>query len=163
MSSGPIDLSMGVPLPSEGLHQAVAFDVKLEMRQLIIECISDKVGHAWTVASGPVCWRDLVMKEFGPMFGNNRVFCHEFANTSFECIRRAWIDKYGRGYTPGEFLDAVHIPKPLSAKEQEAEIDDAWEIEIGSDQRSMEANYEGSARVRKGPWLGERPTPRVPE
>ncbi len=50
----------------------------------------------------------------------------------------------------GAFLDAVHIPKPLSDKEQQEEIDNAWELEIAGSEDAMRKFYEGSARVRKG-------------
>ncbi len=62
-----------------------------------------------------------------------------------------WREKYPE-YSATQFLNNVRIKTPPT----EQEIEDAWEVEIGSSDAAMRQMYEGSARTRKGSDLGER-------
>lgn len=138
-----------IPLDNTGLRREVADVVKANIRQLLVDAISDKVGHAMAVAVGQVNWREMFVREMGPFFGNNRAKADDFGNSTYEFLRAKWYEHYGP-MTPNYYLDKVHIESPKSEKQEEEEAEDAWEIEIASDEAAMQRHYYGSARKRKG-------------
>ena len=142
--------------PSTGISRAaIAAEVRTNIKQLLVDAVHDKVGHAEAVAAGRFTFRDVFNTHMGSYFGKDRSNCDHLADTVFQFIERQWSMKYP-GLTPREFLDAVHVPSPLSEQEQQREIEDAWELEIMSDETSMRKHYEGSARTRKGKDLGAK-------
>lgn len=146
-----------LPMSQEPTSQQaqMATAIGNDLKQLIVDICHDKVDHAFMLASGLEHWRIVFSREYRALWEGNSAQCDNVAETIYHLVKRAWFTMYPHE-RPNVFLDSVHVASPLSDKEQQKEIDDAWEIEIGSDQRSMEQNYEGSARVRKGPWLGSR-------
>ena len=48
------------------------------------------------------------------------------------------------------------MPSPLSDKQWQEEVDNAWELEIGGSDDALRKFYEGSARTRKGKDLGAK-------
>ena len=137
------------PSTPSGSRAAVAQQLKDDLTQLLTDVTYDKLGHAMAVAGGAFNWREVFVKEYGACWNGNRAQCDTAADTMFRLLVGIWRRKY-----PGEsavaFLDAVHVPKELTEREREDEIEDAWEIEIASSQESMERSYVGSARTRKG-------------
>ena len=127
----------------------------MNIRQLLIDAVHDKVGHAEAVAAGRFTFREVFTRHMGGYFGNDRENCYHLADVVFQFIERQWSMKYPE-MTPRQFLNAVHVPSPLSEKEHEREIDDAWEIEIAGSEEAMRKHYHGSARIRKGKDLGAR-------
>ena len=123
--------------------------LKEDVRQLLIDLLHDKVGHAMAVAAGEFEWREIFMKQYGACFLGNTSQCDHLANVLFRFIRTTWRERY-HPESATAFLDSVHIPSPLSEREQEREIEDAWEVEIGSSDLAMEQHYVGGARTRKG-------------
>ena len=125
-------------------------------RQLIADAAADTdestVMLAYILASGRAHWRQRYMREFGFAFVGNVLGCHHLADRMFACFEEIWHKKHGETL-PKTVLDRYPgAPSPPT----EQEIEDAWELEIMSDERNMAQNYEGSARVRKGAWLGSR-------
>lgn len=145
----------GLALPSTGLRQDLALEVKVNMRQYLVDTVFDRVAHAEAIAAGPFVFRDIFMKCLGAYFGNSRGNCDHLANITFDILKRIWRDKYPQ-QSPQSFLDTVHIASPLSEKQMEQEIDDAWEVEIAGSEEGLRAHYDGSARVRKGKDLGAK-------
>lgn len=155
--------------PSSGLHlppssrpstpqasrQEMVAAIKMELRQLVVDATHDQADHALAVAGGPVLWRQVFQKEFGALWTGNRAQADNVADALYRVIVGLWDKRYP-GVKAKAFLDAVHIPSPLSEKEWNKEVDDAWELEIGGSEEGLRFNYEGSARVRKGADLGNK-------
>ena len=137
------------PSTPSGSRAEVAQMLKDDLSQLLIDVAHDKVGHAMAVAGGETHWRAAFVKEYGACWTGNRAQCDTAADTMFRLLVGIWRRKYP-GESAGAFLDAVHIPNALSEREQEKAIEDAWEVEIGSCEESMQRTYVGSARTRKG-------------
>ena len=138
-------------MPSQpmGSKASVAKLLRDDLNQLLADIGHDKVGHAMAVAGGEVHWRAVFTKEYGGCWNGNRTQCDTAADTLFRVIVGLWRTKYP-GESASAFLDAVHIAKPLSEQEQEAEIEDAWKVDIASSEESMQKHYVGSARTRTG-------------
>ena len=126
-----------------------------EMTNILIEAIADKPGHAMAVAAGRSAFRQDFQKVYGAFWEGNRSQADNLADGLWHFLAVQWRERYAP-VTATEFLNAVHIPSPLTDKEIEKEIEDGWELEIAGDERAMAENYEGSARVRKGAWLGSK-------
>ena len=133
----------------KGLREEVRDIVRANVRQILIDCLADKLGHAYAVASGKTHFREVFVREMGAHWGNNRGDADHVADTCFQFIEKAWRDKYP-GLSAFAFLDAVHVESPQSQAAFEREVEDAWEVEIAGSQEAMERHYVGSARVRKG-------------
>jgi hypothetical protein len=129
-------------------RDSVAALVKANVKQILADALGDKLGHAYAVACGQFHFREAFMREMGAFFQGNRAQGDHLANLMFGFLQEQWRTHYP--YSAGEFLDAVHVETPLSERQQEQEIEDAWEINIASDERSMQQHYYGSARYRKG-------------
>ena len=136
-----------------GLRQALAIKVKLEVRHLMVEILGDRILHAEAVATGPFAWRAAFVKDMGSYFGNQRAPCDTLADLVYQFFVGTWRHRYPE-MSPQQFLNAVNPISPPTP----AEIEDAWEVEIGSSDAAMRSMYEGSARHRKGRDLGERKT-----
>lgn len=150
-----LDASGRPVLPSTGLRLAVAVDVKANMRQYLTDTVHDQIAHAEALAGGPFLFRDVFQKCLGAYFLNDRAQCDHLANVTYDILKRIWRDKYPE-YSPQTFLDKAHVPSPLSEKEMQEEIDNAWVLEIAGDERALQQHYEGSARVRTGKDLGSK-------
>lgn len=148
-STGLVLPESTMPSTPQGSKESAAQMLKDDFKQLLTDILHDKVGHAMAVAGGEFHWREVFTKEYGACFNGNRSQCDTLADVLFRFIRTSWRTKYPQE-SASQFLDGVHIPKELSEAEKEAEIDDAWEVEIASCQESMERSYVGSARTRKG-------------
>lgn len=153
--TGLVIPTQGLPTHRQGNREEMADAIKDDFRQLLVDVLHDKPGHAMAVAGGEFHWRGVFAKEYGACFNGNRAQCDHLADVLYRFICTSWRKKY-----PGEsaraFLDAVHIPSPLSEKAQEEEIDNAWELEIAGSEDAMQRFYEGSARSRKGKDLGAK-------
>lgn len=141
------------PTTKPGSRESMAQLVADDLKQLLVDMFHDKVGHAMAVAGGKFHWRAAFSKEYGACFEGNRGQCDTIADTLYDSLVKVWQNKY-KGESAGQFLDAVHIPRPLSEKEWQEEVDNAWELEIAGSEEGMRKFYEGSARVRKGKDLG---------
>ena len=145
-------------LSSHGLGLAI----KGFVRTLMVDICADRVTHAEVVAGGAFHFRRLFGKDMGPLFKHHRAPCDHLANVTFHFFVQTWDRRYLQqgspqydGLTAQRFLDAIC---PISAP-TEAEIEDAWELEIGSSDSALRRFYEGSARVRRGKDLGARTSP----
>ena len=152
---------MGVdPDPIHGLRlqatstfagMKAAADLKRAIRKMMVTVLMDRILHAEIVAAGVFRFRTEFVRDLGPAWGKARGPADELANHLFSFFRVQWAEKYP-AEPPQWFLDKVRLLSPPT----EAEIDDAWEVEIGSSDAAMRSMYEGSARTRKGRDLGER-------
>lgn len=132
-----------------GLRDEVKALIKANVRQLLIDCIADKLGHAYAVAGGRTHFREVFSRNMGAYWGNNRADVDHVANVCYDFIAKAWDDSYP-GVKAFAFLDAVHVPSEQSQAEFEKEVEDAWEVEIAGSEEALQRHYHGSARVRKG-------------
>lgn len=137
----------------QGLKEGLAAHIKRSIRVLMVDALADQLLHAEIVAAGLVNFRQAFGKDMGAFFDGNRAQCDTLAEVVFNFLRGQWSQKYP-DISPEFFLDKVEIVSPPS----EAEIEDAWEVEIGSSESAMKQMYEGSARVRKGRDLGAKNT-----
>lgn len=149
---------MSVDELSGSLRGETAALVRLNVRQLLVDMLSNEEMHAECVGAGLFRFRQAFNKDMGAFYKNNRGGCDDFANGIYAEISREW-DRRHPDIDAKKWLDKYAPPSPLT----EAEIDAAWEIEIASDEASMRQCYEGSARVRKGADLGERSEPLTPK
>ena len=147
------------PVTQPGSRINVAALVKAEVKQLLLDATTptDRVFHAEIVAAGAFTWRRAFVQQFGAHYEGNRAQADHLADVCYTFISKKWAEMYP-DISAGAFLDAVHIASPLSEKEQEREINDAWELEIGGTEDGMKSHYEGSARTRKGDFLGHKTT-----
>ena len=128
----------------------VAAHAKAALREhlrsvVMLQILGNPILHAEVVAGGPHDFRYAMSRELGPFFAKHRAPCDELANIVFRFFQVQWRQRHP-GVSPERFLDAVEIPSPPTP----AEIDAAWEVDIGSSELAMRKFYEGSARVRKG-------------
>jgi hypothetical protein len=137
--------------PLQGMQGELASQIKLAIRQLMVEAVTDQLLHAEVVAAGPFEFRRVFNKDMGAMFGNSRGECDNLADLVYRFCEVQWRQKYLE-YTATQFLNNVRIKTGPTAQE----IEDAWEVEIGSSDVAMRTFYEGSCRTRKGRDLGER-------
>lgn len=137
------------PTPTVNLREETANIVKANIRQLLVDVLSEKVGHAMAVAAGATFWRETFVRNMGAFWGNNRGEADNVADSVFRFLETAWRKQYP-DQNATAFLDAVHVPSPESEHERERAIEDAWEVEIAGSEEAMERHYHGSARVRKG-------------
>jgi len=142
-------------LPSTGLRPIVSAEVKANMRQFLIDTLHDRVAHAEVVAAGRFEFRGAFTKALGAFFGNHRGQCDHLADVNFTFLEVTWRERYPK-VSAREFLNAVHVPSPVSEKDWQKEVDESWELEIAGSEAAMQQHYEGSARVRKGSWLGSK-------
>ena len=148
-------MSHGLPgfSPDLGLRQQVADQVKQAVRQLMLDALHDRILHAEIVAAGGFRFRQVFTKDMGAFFHGNRIQCDHLADVVHQFLVVQWRQRYPE-MTAGQFLDAVAPISPPT----EAEIEDAWELEIGSSEKALETFYAGGARKRKGRDLGARKT-----
>lgn len=132
-----------------GLKAEVATIVKRAVRGLLTGTLQDQKLHAECVAAGQFHFRQAFMKDLGGFFGKDTVPCADLANMTYGFLQERWGAMYP-DYSAAQFLDNVYVNTGPTAKE----IEDAWEVEIGSSESAMRQMYEGSARVRKGPLEG---------
>lgn len=151
------DADTGLVLPESakpsqpaGSRKAIAQALREDFLQLIADVGHDKLGHAMVVAGGEFHWRACFTKEYGACWNGNRSQCDTAADTLYRVLIGLWRRKYP-GESAQSFLDAVHVPKPLSEREQEQEIEDGWRVDIASSEESFSKHYVGSARHRTGP------------
>ena len=148
-SSGLVLPASTMPSTRPGSRESAAQLLKDDFKQLLIDILHDKVGHAMAVAGGECHWREVFVKEYGACFNGNRAQADTLADVLFRFIRTSWRTKYPKE-SASAFLDAVHIAKPLTEQEQEQEIEDAWRVDIASSEESMQKHYVGSGRTRTG-------------
>ncbi len=142
----------GMHLPSTGLKAAVGAQIKAHLRQILVDAVHEQADHALAIAHGRQLWKDAFTKDFGAYFGNDRFASgnmDRLAETSYALLCKVWDQRYP-GVKPKAYLDALSPISPPT----EQEIEDAWELEIGSDDKFMRQTYEGSCRTRKGANLG---------
>ena len=132
---------------------AAAF-LKRSVRKLMLDVLLDRITHAEIVAAGAFRFRTEFVKDIGAVFGAHKNKADELANRVFAFFRVQWAEKYP-GVTPEMFLNRVAPVSPPTP----AEVEAAWELEIGSSDAAMRSLYEGSARIRKGDDLGVRSNP----
>lgn len=143
--------------PARSLKDAAKVALKANLNAFLEECKGDPIQHAEVVAGGPSLWRRTLAAELGPYFSKNRTGVDDLANHTFRFLAELWSTRTRSGEwvaqhgmwrpTPGQFLDAVDIPSPPTPEE----IEDGWEVEIGSSESAMRTMYPGeSARVRRG-------------
>ena len=153
--TGLVIPTQGLPTRRQGTREEMGDVIKDDFRQLLVDILHDKPGHAMAVAGGESHWRAVFGREYGACFDGNRAQCDRLADVLYRFICTAWRKKY-----PGEsataFLDAVHIPSPLSDKQWQEEVDNAWELEIAGSEDAMRKFYEGGARTRKGKDRGAK-------
>lgn len=136
-----------IPIVGETQRKAsLKAEVMANDRELLNYLLSDPIAHARAVAGGPFAWRILYGRQMGVFYGKNRGYVDELANMHYRFLEHQWRTRHPEWTTPGQFLDSINIPSPPT----EEEIDDAWELEIMSDERFLRKHYEGSARKRKG-------------
>lgn len=164
MSTWVRDPATGLALPFHtrpttrlGSREDMTEVVGDDLKQLLVDILHDKPGHAMAVAGGQFNWRAVFSKEYGACFEGNRAQCDQIADTVFRVIEATWRRKYP-SESASAFLDAIHIPSPLSEQEWQNEVDNAWELEIAGSEEAMRQFYEGSARTRKGKDLGAKTT-----
>jgi len=148
-------MSVGLLIPQAGKRDAVNAEVKLEIRQMLTDILHDRVTHAEVVAAGRTMFRDLFVRNMGGFFGKDRGPADHLANVVWQFAQAKWHERYPETSATA-FLNGVHVPSPPSDAEIQQEIDEAMEVEILSDERVMTEHYEGSARVRKGKYLGAK-------
>ena len=134
-----------------GLRSAVKAGVTSSVRDLMHWGIENEVRHANIVAAGAYDFRRWFTKDMHIGGERSRLPLHDLANVTFRFFDQLWKRTHP-GVTAAQFLDAVHIASPPTTRE----INDAWTLEIGSDEQAMAKNYEGSARTRKGADLGAK-------
>jgi hypothetical protein len=143
--------------PDFGLRHDVGTLVKREVKRLMLDAIGDQLFHAEIVAAGRFHFRAAFSKQMGPAFNKHRAPCDELSDTVYRFLEVQWKQRYP-DISAEMFLDHVEIKKGPTPEE----IEDAWEVEIGSSEDAMRMNWEGSARTRKGKDLGERYKPLLP-
>ena len=148
-------MSVGLIIPSAGKRDSVNAEVKREIRQMLVDILHDRVTHAEVVAAGRTAFREIFQRNMGGFFGNDRGPADHLANVVWQFAQATWHERYPETSATA-FLDGVHVPSPQSDAAIQREIDEGMEVEILSDERVMRQNYEGSARVRKGSYLGAK-------
>ena len=141
-----------------GLGRAVAAQVKANISQIMIQILSDEQYHAEALGAGPFKWRTAFTRQMGSFYDGNRSHCDDLADSMYRWMRESWRDRHPPGVSPESWLDAFAPVSPPT----EAEIEGAWELEIASSEGAMRLMYEGSARTRKGSWLGSKDPTRRP-
>lgn len=139
-------------------RQRFAISMKAAKRALLNGVVTDDVALATRLAAGQTEWRHYYMHSdrMGPFYSMHLLEGHHDANHMFNFLKAVWVEKHPEWPNPSVFLDSINVPTPQTQEEIDKEVDDAWEIEIMSDERSMRKNYEGSARHRKGGDLGAK-------
>lgn len=135
------------------LRGRAAQEVKGAVRRLLRDALGDRLFHAELVAAGRFDFRAAFAKELGPVFGKHRGPCDTLADAVYQFLTVQWRERYPE-INAAAFLGKVVITSPPT----EGEIEDAWEVEIGSSDAAMRQLYEGSARTRKGRDLGTKTT-----
>ena len=142
-----------------GMKRDVRDGLRAAMRQCLEGIPAQPHEHAKLLADGRFAWRAFIAKNLGIFFNNSRGACDDMADVIFRGLEIQWRAKHP-GWTPQDWLDHVEEVKDTPT---EAEIEDAWEVEIGSSERAMRQTWEGSARTRSGKDLGQRAVPLKPE
>ena len=141
---------MSVPIlghhaPLTGLRADVASGVQRAVKELMVLTLGDQLLHAEIVAAGVFTFRAAFVKDMGPAFGNARGPCGDLADVIHQFFVTQWRLRYPN-LSAYQFLDNDTVKAPPT----DQEIEDAWEVEIGSSDSAMRQMYEGSARTRKG-------------
>lgn len=136
-----------------GLAADTAAHLKENLRQLLMWFMTDELMHARALAGGKYDFRRLFAKDMGAFYNGNRSRCDDVADGIFTFLEKNWRERHGVGVSPEMWLNG-YTPPPSGPTQQE--IDDAWQVEIGSSEDAMNLSYEGSARIRKGADLGMR-------
>jgi hypothetical protein len=141
-----------IHLPNElAMKHELAGLIKTAVKTVIRVALQDQKTHAEFVARGRFHFRQQFTKEIGIFFDGNRSQADDLANHVYGFLQDAWTRRYP-DMTPGYVLDKHEEVSPPT----EAEIDDAWELEIGSSDEALRLFYDGSARTRSGSDLGSR-------
>lgn len=109
------------------------------------QALADQLLHAEIVAAGKTHFRGPFVREFGSFFDGNRAQADHLADVVWQFFEGQWRTKYPQ-MSAEYFLDKVEIKTGPT----DEEIENAWELEIGSSENAMRFMYEGSARTRKG-------------
>jgi hypothetical protein len=125
--------------------------IRLTVREFLLTAVMDEHLHAETVAAGRSCLRRVFQKSVGSAFGRRRGQCDDVADGMFRFLEVQWRRRHP-DVSAGTFLDAIMPVSPPT----ETEIEEAWELEIGSSDVAMRQFYEGSARRRRGTDLGAK-------
>ena len=150
--------------PRQGLKDIV----RANTRQLMVDMLADRVGHAYLIASGRFFFRQVFGRQMGIFFDGNRAGCDNLADTIFQFADSAWRSRYLTatlddgmpnpaydGLSARQLLDRVEYVSPPTQEE----IDKAWRLDIEGDEQALRIYYEGSARTRTGDDLGARKSP----
>ena len=132
-----------------GIRREVAAHVKANFKQVLVDAVADKLGHAYAVASGPSHFREAFVKGFGAMFHGNLGQCDNLADLGFQFLETQWRLHYP-GESATQFLDQVHVPSPESAADYEKAVEDSWRVDIESNDEGFRRHYVGDARTRTG-------------
>lgn len=127
------------------LRHRIADGLRDRVRQQMRCVLGNPVLHAEIVAAGPFTYRAWVVRDLGACFKAHRGPCDDLADVIFQLYRVQWHQRHP-GLSADAYLDTVEIVSPPS----QAEVDEAWEVEIGSAESAMRQFYEGSARTRRG-------------
>jgi hypothetical protein len=134
---------------SRTLRTRVKLEVMSNVRTLMNDIKGDDKLNAEIVAAGPFHFRQAFAKDMGAFWGKSRAGCDILANVVFRFAAQQWELKSRHrlyNFTPAAFLNAlVEVSEPT-----QEEIDNAWEIDVGSSEGYMAKHWEGSARHRKG-------------
>lgn len=134
-----------IPASRWQLEQMARAEIRTIVKTILDVCLSDQLAHAELIAAGPYAFRvDFVREVLPAGFHGKSVEVEALARVIFQFLHRTWYDRYP--YAPGTFLDQVQ----MQSAPTEQEIEDAWELEIGSSDAAMRTLYEGSGRTRKG-------------
>jgi hypothetical protein len=161
------DLAGRIPHASGDPRQGLKDVVRANVRQLMVDMLADRVGHAYLLASGRFNWRQVFGRQMGAFYTGNMAGCDHLADVLFQFAEGMWRDYYQTPYvnglpnprydglSPRQLLDRVEYVSPPTQEE----IDKAWRLDIEGDEQALRIFYEGSARTRSGNDLGARKTP----
>ena len=135
------------------LRQAARAHLTLTIRQLMIDITQDPMALAKVVTGGRDHWRRLFTKDYHTEFQLPGE-CDHLATVLFDFFVKHAACNIHFVVAGGAkaWLDA-HEPVPAVT---ESEIDEAWEVEIWSSEAAMAKTWEGSARQRRGRYLGQK-------
>lgn len=135
------------------LRQAARAHLTLTIRQLMIDITQDPMALAKVVTGGRDHWRRLFTKDYHSEFHLTGE-CDHLANVLFD-----FFVKHASCHLPiivaGGAKARLDSHEPTSAVTED-EIDEAWEVDIWSSEAAMAKTWEGSARHRRGCYLGQK-------
>ena len=156
------DPTMLEPKSLEDMRADLKMVIKANFRQILVDALADKVGHAMAVAGGIEHFRIAFGRAMGTFFTGNLAKCDDLAEVGWRFLQHEWSAKY-KEYSAGQFLDMVHVESPETDKEFEQAVEDGWELEIGGSSDALKQFYYGEQRVRKGADIFSTSWQRGPE